>query len=176
MVFGAFLAYLSTVQQVFQQQYGLGAWFPLVFAGLSFAIGSASYLNARLVLRLGMQLMVGRALRVMAAVSLLFLALAYGFAGHPPLVLLLAYFAVMLFCTGVLFGNMNALAMAPLGHIAGIGAALVGSLSTLLSVPLGIGIARAYSGGVEPLVIGFALCPLLALYLVWWAERRRPSV
>lgn len=172
-VFGAFLAYLSTVQQVFQQQYALGDGFALVFAGLSLAIGAASYVNARLVMRLGMQRMSRQALLVICGSSIAFFVLAHGADGHPPLWWLLSYYSLVLFCTGILFGNMNALAMEPLGHIAGIGAAVVGSLSTLISAPLGIGIARAYAGGVEPLVLGYAGCGVVALLVMGWAEGKR---
>ncbi|TQV78942.1 multidrug effflux MFS transporter [Exilibacterium tricleocarpae] len=174
-IFSAFLAYLSTVQQIFQQQYALANWFPLIFAGLAFAVGSASYLNGRLVMRLGMQWIVRRSLLLLAGVSLLFLAPAHYFAGHPPLWLLLAYLAVALFCAGLLFGNINALAMEPLGHIAGMGAAVVGSLSTLMSLPVGIAIARVYAGSVMPIVAGFAVGAIVTLLLVNWAERGRPT-
>jgi DHA1 family bicyclomycin/chloramphenicol resistance-like MFS transporter len=54
-VFGAFLAYLTSAQQILQQEYGLGAWFPAYFAVLAVAIGGASLANARLVMRHGMR-------------------------------------------------------------------------------------------------------------------------
>ena len=171
--FGAFLAYLSTVQQVLQQQYELGNWFPLVFACLAFSMGSAAYINGRLVMCLGMRLMVWRSLLLMCASSLVFYGIAGYFSGHPPLLVTMIYFAIVLFCTGILFGNMNALAMQPLGHIAGVGAAVVASFSLLISVPLGIAIARCYVGRVEPLVLGFACCGFVALVLVYWAQRPR---
>lgn len=60
--------------------------------------------------------------------------------------------------------------MQPLGHIAGIGASVVGSLSTLISVPCGIYIARSYSGTVLPLIGGFAVCAGLALSLMLLIE------
>jgi DHA1 family bicyclomycin/chloramphenicol resistance-like MFS transporter len=68
---------------------------------------------------------------------------------------------------------MNALAMEPLGHIAGVGAAVVGSLSTLVATPLGAGIGQAYNGTVTPLVLSFAVFGLGALALMRWAEGTR---
>ena len=53
-------------------------------------------------------------------------------AGHPPLWALLTYLGVAFFCNGILFGNLNAMALEPLGHIAGVASAAVGSLTTLL--------------------------------------------
>lgn len=169
----AFLAYLSSVQQVLALQYGLGDLFPIVFAALALAIGSASYVNGRMVMRFGMQLICRQSLIVLCLVSVAYGGVAYHWAGHPPLWSLLCYFIAILFCTGLLFGNNNALAMEPLGHIAGIGAAVVGSLSTLVSVPLGISIGRAYEGSVMPLIAGFAGCSFASLLLVSWIESQR---
>jgi DHA1 family bicyclomycin/chloramphenicol resistance-like MFS transporter len=91
-------------------------------------------------------------------------------AGHPPLWSLVAYVATAFFCVGVLFGNQNSLAMEPLGNLAGIGAAVVGSLSTLISTPVGSLIGRSYNGTVLPLVIGIAVSSALAMVVVQWTE------
>ena len=93
-----------------------------------------------------------------------------------PLTLFMAYLMPSFFCIGILFGNMNALAMEPLGHIAGVGAAVVGSLSTLVATPLGAGIGQAYNGTVTPLALGFAVFGLGALVLMRWAEGTRAPV
>jgi DHA1 family bicyclomycin/chloramphenicol resistance-like MFS transporter len=68
---------------------------------------------------------------------------------------------------------MNSMAMEPLGHIAGIGAAVVGSLATFLATPLGMTIGQAYNGTVTPLVTGFAVLGLTALAIMRWAEGSR---
>ena len=60
--------------------------------------------------------------------------------------MLMVYLILVFFFLGILFGNLNALAMEPLGHIAGLGSAFVGSVSTLISVVLGAIIADAYNG------------------------------
>jgi DHA1 family bicyclomycin/chloramphenicol resistance-like MFS transporter len=89
-------------------------------------------------------------------------------AGQPPLWFLMAYLMTTFFCVGILFGNMNALAMKPLGHIAGIGAAVVGSLSTLISVPIGIVIGQSYNGTIVPLVTGMAILAGSSIVIVRW--------
>ena len=68
-----------------------------------------------------------------------------------------------------LFGNLNALAMEPLGRIAGVGAAVIGSLSTLISLLLGTMIGQSYNGTVLPLVGGFAILSIIAFFVVGWA-------
>jgi MFS transporter, DHA1 family, multidrug resistance protein len=82
----------------------------------------------------------------------------------------MAYLGVAFFCNGVLFGNFNAMALEPLGHIAGVASAVVGSLTTFLSLALGTLIGRSFDGTVLPLVGGFAGLGLAALAMMRWAE------
>lgn len=168
-VFGPFLGYLSSAQQIFAEQYRLGARFPLFFALLALGIGAASYLNGRIVERFGMRLLCAVSLRTAAALSVAFLPVVYLQGGHPPLWQLTGYLLIILFCTGMVFGNLNALAMQPLGHMTGVGASVVGSIATLISVPLGVFVGHSYDGGVLPLTLGFALLTLLALLTMRWA-------
>jgi len=174
LVSGAFIGYLNSAQQVFQEQYGLGKFFPLYFAMLALAIGSASVVNARLVLRYGMRALSSRALLSIVTLSVIGLGVAVITAGQPPLWLLTLYFLLTFFGVGILFGNLNALAMEPLGHIAGVGAAVVGSLSTLISLLLGTFIGQSYNGTVLPLVGGFAIFSLTAIGVMRWVEAKKP--
>jgi DHA1 family bicyclomycin/chloramphenicol resistance-like MFS transporter len=84
-----------------------------------------------------------------------------------------AFFLTVFFCIGLLFGNLNALAMEPLGHIAGVGAAVVGAVTTTMSLLLGILIGQGYNGTVLPLVGGFAVLSLASALAMRWAEHKR---
>jgi DHA1 family bicyclomycin/chloramphenicol resistance-like MFS transporter len=171
LVFGGFIGYLISAPQIFQQQYGLGAQFPVYFAALALAIGAASLLNARLVMRFGMRLLSRRALQTQCGLSILFSVLAWTAQGGLPLWALMLWGGLAFFCHGLLFGNFNAMAMEPLGHIAGIAAAVVGSLVSILSLVLGTTIGQAYDGTVLPLIGGYAVLGLAALAAMRWTER-----
>jgi len=170
---GGFVGYLNSAPQIFQIQYRLGAQFPLYFATLALALGGASYLNALLVMRFGMRTLSRWSLLSLGGLSLLYLLLAWRFTGQPPLWSLMGYLLLAFFAVGILFGNLNARAMEPLGHIAGVGAAVVGALSTLLSTLIGGLIGQSYNGTVLPLVGGFAFMSMLALLVMAWAEKQR---
>jgi len=170
LVFGAFIGYLSSSQQIFQVQYQLQELFPLYFGVLAAAIGCASLVNARLVMRFGMRRLSRIALSAICLLSFPFSLLALIFDGHPNLYLLMLYLLIVFFCFGVLFGNLNAMAMEPLGNIAGLGSAVVGSISTLISVVFGVIVANAYDNTVLPLVLGFAILGLIALLVMRWTE------
>jgi DHA1 family bicyclomycin/chloramphenicol resistance-like MFS transporter len=75
------------------------------------------------------------------------------------------YLMLFFFFTGILFGNINALAMQPLGHLAEIGSGIVGSISTLLSMLLGTIIGRSYNGNILPFVIGMIVLTAISIFL-----------
>jgi DHA1 family bicyclomycin/chloramphenicol resistance-like MFS transporter len=128
----------------------------------------ASLANTRLVMRYGMDKLAQWALSGIFALAVLFLGVAAVYSGQPPLWSLMTYLMMSFFCIGILFGNVSALAMQPLGRLAGVGAGVVGSLSTLLSTLLGTMIGRSYNGTVLPLVIGMAILIGISILIVRW--------
>ena len=171
-VFAAFVTYLSCAQQVFQEAYTTGALFPLYFALLALAIAAASLANGRLVTTYGMQRLVRAATMTMALLSAAGWAAAFAFGGLPPLWLFIACLFAVFLCIGLLFGNLIALAMEPLSHIAGVGSAVVSSLSTFISIPLGAAVALSFDGTIYPLTAAFAVFGAAAWAAIRWAGRR----
>ncbi len=168
--FAPFVAYLSSAQQVFQEAYRTGALFPIYFGVLALAIGGASLANGRLVMKHGMRRLSRAATVSITLVSVVAWTLAFAFEGLPPLWLFMAYLLVVFLCIGLLFGNLNALAMEPLGHIAGVGAAVVASLSTFISVPLGVLVGQSFDGTMYAQIAAFAVCGAGAFVAMNWAE------
>jgi len=173
-IFGAFLSYLSSAQQVFQVTFGTGDLFPLYFAVAALSLGLASFTNSRLVMRFGMHVLTHAALTGLTVLSGVFALVLLATGDVPPFALFLAWILSAFFCVGFLFGNLNALAMEPLGHMAGLGAALIGSASTFMSLPIGWFIAGRFDGGVLPLVSGFFASGLATLVVMRWCERMAP--
>ena len=168
--FSPFVAYLSSAQQIFQEGYGVGALFPLYFGVLALAIGAASLVNGRLVMKYGMRRLSNAAAWGITLASFLAWAGAFAFDGLPPLWLFLTYLMVVFVCVGLIFGNLNALAMEPLGHVAGVGAAVVASLSTFISVPLGALIGQSFDGTMYAQTGAFAIFGAGMLAAMRWAE------
>ena len=168
--FSPFVAYLSSAQQIFQEAYRTGALFPLYFGVLALAIGGAALVNGRLVMRHGMRRLSNAAAGCITLVSLVAWAGAFAFDGLPPLWLFMSYLMVVFVCVGLVFGNLNALAMEPLGHIAGVGAAVVASLSTFVSVPLGALVGQSFDGTMYVQVGAFAVFGAGMLAAMRWAE------
>ena len=172
-IFSPFIAYLSSAQQIFQDTYGTGALFPVYFGALALAIGGASLVNGRLVMRHGMHRLSHAAALSITLVSAIAWMLAFAFDGLPPLWLFMAYLLIVFVSVGLLFGNLNALAMEPLGHIAGIGAAVVASLSTFISVPLGALVGQSFDGTLYAQIGAFAVFGAGTFVAMRWAEGER---
>jgi DHA1 family bicyclomycin/chloramphenicol resistance-like MFS transporter len=172
-IFGAFICYLSISQQVFAEQYRQGAYFAVWFALFAVAIAIAMILNGRLVVRLGMRGLSKWALRLAIAGAILFLILAYAFDGHPPLWLLGLWLFATFFCCGILFANYNALALEPMGEIAGVAAALSSAISTLVAILAGSWFGQHYDGTVYPLVAAYGGLGIVAFLLSETAELLR---
>jgi DHA1 family bicyclomycin/chloramphenicol resistance-like MFS transporter len=163
---GSFMVYLSASQQIFQKQYGLGQEFPYIFASLAISVGFATFLNSRLVIRFGMMKLVHIAMLGYVLTSILYLIL-YANQPNPSVIILVSFFAVQFFCIGFLFGNLRALAMEPMGHIAGVGSALNGFISTVMAVPIADYIGSFVDETVIPLFVGFSICGLISLILFY---------
>ncbi len=162
---GSFMVYLSSSQQIFHNQYGLQDEFPYIFAGLAISIGSATFLNGTLVLKFGMERIINTSIISYFAISALYIVLFYN-TPNPSVTVLLAFFAMQFFAIGFLFGNLRAMAMEPIGHIAGIGAAITGFLSTIMAVPISIYIGKFVDQRALPLFVGFLICSFLSILII----------
>ncbi|GGX02977.1 multidrug effflux MFS transporter [Aquimarina muelleri] len=166
---GSFMVYLSTSQQIFEQQYHLKEEFPYIFGLLAISIGSAIFLNGIFVIKYGMEKLVTASLFAFFGVSLLYILLFYN-SPNPSVVVLLSFFAMQFFSIGFLFGNLRALAMQPIGHIAGIGAAITGFISTIMAVPISMYIGKFVKDSTLPLFIGFLLCATLSIVILLYLK------
>ncbi len=170
--FSPFVAYLSSAQQIFQDTYGVGSLFPAYFGGLALAFGGAALVNGHLVMRYGMRRLSSIAACALTLVSLVSWAGAFAFDGLLPLWMFVVSLMLAFAAVGLLFGNLNSLAMMPLGHVAGVGAALVALVSTLISVPFGGLIGYGYDGTLYALLGSFALSGAATFVAIRWAVPR----
>ena len=162
---GSFMVYLSASQVIFEQQYNLKDEFPFIFAGIALFIGIATFLNGTLVVRLGMFKLVSIFTIIFTLIPFVYIFL-YSGETNPSIYVLVTFFGLQFFAIAFLFGNTRALAMEPIGHIAGIGAAINGFVSTIMAVPIAIWIGSFINTTALPLFIGFFVCGVIALLLI----------
>lgn len=162
LITGSFLVYLSASQHIFEEVYGLRDAFPYIFAGLSISIGLSTFLNGTLVLKFGMRKLSLMALTLFSGIALLYVLLFWN-STNPDILVLVGFLSLQFFCLGFMWGNFRSIAMEPIGHIAGIGAAITGFISTLLSIPIAAYVGSFIQETVLPMFIGLAICGLLSL-------------
>ena len=174
-IFGAQLTYFAVAADLFGQSYGLSAEMPLLFAVLATGTGVALVLNVRFVKRIGMETPILAGLVLLCASGAGLTGAAWMTRGVPPLGLLLALGWVGFFALGLLFGNLNALAMRPLGTVAGLGASLIASISSLVAFLFASVVEGLTQGPVWAVACAFTLAGVLSGLLIFAAlpQRRR---
>jgi len=171
---GVLFGYLMSSQQIFQTEvYGLGPLFPLAFGTIAAVLGVASFVNSRLVRRLGMRRLSHFGLCAFILTASLLLCAALLFKGKPPLTLFGPLLAASLFVMSLMMVNFNTMAMEPLGAIAGTASSIIGLYTTLAGALLGLLVGQAFDGTVIPLGASFLALGIIGLMVVLWTERGR---
>lgn len=175
LIFGGQLLYLSTAADLFFDAYGVAETLPFYFAGLAISMALAFFMNSRLVQRFGMETIARRAFIGYAATGSLMAVMCLLQEGQLPFPLFLITLFVVFFATGLLFGNLNALAMQSLGEVAGFGASIIASGSSLVSTIFALVLGYFYGGTALYLWLGFAFAGIGSLILAEIAFRSDAS-
>jgi DHA1 family bicyclomycin/chloramphenicol resistance-like MFS transporter len=159
-------ATLSSLQGIFERQFDRAESFPLWFAVIAVASMGGSLLNSRIVMTLGMRRVVQRTYAAVLGLTVIALAtLGTGLLeGNFSFAMQLAWCIGLFSMMGLTMGNLNALAMEPVGHIAGLAASVISSIATVGSVILAIPVGLTFNGTSTPLLIGATV--LIALTLI----------
>ena len=166
--FGALFGYLNSAQQIFVDTLGAGMKFPMYFAIISILAAPASFMNAALVMKYGMKLLatIGFALQIIFAIITILIINQDFISMEWLLVIFISWSVIAFFLKGLYFGNLNALAMEPMGEIAGMASAIIGASATMLGILIAIPIGLAFNGTATPVLFGYITCSSLALILM----------
>ncbi|PRY26272.1 DHA1 family bicyclomycin/chloramphenicol resistance-like MFS transporter [Aliiruegeria haliotis] len=175
LTFGMLFSTLSSTQPIFDQTFGRGESFHLWFGAIALVSGTSGLINAALVERLGMRFLITATLGcqiVFTGIATLLVAVG----GLPEIAVFGIYVlwtAGVFFQNGLTIGNLNALAMEPMGHLAGLTASVTGSVSTVAAVLVAIPLGLAFDGTPVPLMIGtlmLATVSYAAMLVLRWTD------
>ncbi|NRB82032.1 MAG: Bcr/CflA family drug resistance efflux transporter, partial [Saccharospirillaceae bacterium] len=141
----------------------------IYFGMLALVMGVSSMLNSMLVHKYGMQFLSQYAFLAIVLVSIIFMILQLTI--NINLWIFLMYIAAVFFSFGLIFGNVNAMAMEPMGDNAGIASAVIGSVSSIMSIIIGTTIGQLYDGTVLPLTMGFVFIGAIATALLFYVGK-----
>ena len=170
-MFSCLMSYILSAQQIFVDVYQLGGMFPLAFGSIAVGVAIAGIVNSRIVVRLGMRYVSHRALVAFLVVAIVMALLSLAYAGRPPFWILWTGLWMQFFFFGLIVSNFNALAMEPLGHVAGTASSMMGTYTTLCGAFFGTLIGQAFNMTALPMNIGFAVFSLAAFIIVLMTER-----
>ena len=171
LVLGALFGFINSAQQIFAETLSAPRLFTATFAFIAGFMALSSFLNSRIVGRLGARRVSHAALIGFIACSLLHTVVAL--AGHETLASFAVLQAAVMFCFGLVVSNFGSIAMEPLGHVAGTASSVQGFVTTFGGAVLGFLVGQHFDGTTVPLTLGFSVFGLLALGMVLVAERGR---
>ncbi len=169
LLMGALFAFINSIQQIVFDVFNRPELIALVFACVAGPMALSSYANSRLVMRLGSRRILIAALSAFTAFAALHLLFGETFGDTIWSFVILQ--ALTMGCFGLIGANAGALAMEPLGHVAGTASSLQGVITTIGGALLGFAIGQSFDGTVHPFLIGFTLCGASALAVAIWANR-----
>jgi DHA1 family bicyclomycin/chloramphenicol resistance-like MFS transporter len=171
---GCLMTYVSSSQQIFETQvYGLGTLFPVAFGSIAGAMGIAFYANSALVRSFGLHRLSHLCLVGFMLLAACGVAAALVWNGRPPLLVFAGLLTATQFLMCLTMPNFNAIAMEPLGAVAGTASAVMGLFTTLGGTAIGMVVGTLFNGTVLPLCLTYLVCAAGALGAVFWGERGR---
>ncbi|MFT3673735.1 multidrug effflux MFS transporter [Aestuariivirga sp.] len=170
LLFGALMGFLTSSQQIYVDHYGMGVWFPAFFAAGGAVAALGGFMNSQAVMRFGMRKLSHRALAIFAGLGALMLVL--GLVKLLPVIVFFLIMSGMFFAFNFIMSNFGALAMEPLGAVAGTAASTQGFLQMVIGAALGTVIGQLYDGTPVPLAAGFVVLSVTAGAIVFFGTRR----
>lgn len=166
---GALFSFINSAQQVFTDALKSPGLFTTVFALVAVFMALSSFLNSRIVEKLGTRRVSHMAMLCFVGFAAVHAAVAI--AGYETLLTFTILQAGMMFCFGLVGSNFNAMAMEPLGHIAGTGSSVQGFVTTIGGALIGFFVGQQFDGTVVPMTLGFVGCGLLCVVIVLITEK-----
>ena len=173
LVMGGLFSFINSIQQIVFDVFGRPDLIAIVFASIAGPMAISSYLNSRIVERLGSRKIMLVGLASFAGFATLHLAISY-FLGES-LVVFIVLQALTMACFGLISANLGSIAMQPLGHIAGTASSVQGLITTVGGALIGLWVGQHFNGTTIPLLAGFALCGFAGLLLALWANKAEPA-
>ncbi len=170
-IFGALFSFIASSEQIFREVFGQTETFAFWFAGIAGTLACANFLNSRIVEKVGMRRISQVALFIFTIGAALLSLLTYVFGDN--LYIFFPLFALCFGCFGLMGSNFSALAMEPLGKIAGTASAAYGFATTTVASLIGMAISSQYNGSTIPITIGFVCLGLASLVIILITERGR---
>jgi DHA1 family bicyclomycin/chloramphenicol resistance-like MFS transporter len=170
LMMASLMGYINSIQQIVFDVFRQPELIAATFAGVAGPMAVTSYANSRLVERVGTRRLAHAGLTgftIMAAIHLASAAMGEG------LLVFVVLQGLTMACFGLASANLGALAMQPMGHIAGTASSVQGTVGTIGGALLGLAIGQSFNGTTLPMIAGFACFGAAGLIVLAVTERGR---
>ena len=164
LVFTLLFSAISLIQPTFDLIFERGDQFAIFFFAVGAFCASSSLVNAIFVMRYGMRAIISLAIAITLGLTAIMLVLSLiGLNAKVYFWVYVVWQGVIFYQMGLTIGNLNALAMEPLGHIAGLAASVMGAISTISAGILATLIAQLFNQTTLPQIVGSLIALTLAV-------------
>jgi MFS transporter, DHA1 family, multidrug resistance protein len=166
MLFTALSSYVASSEHIVGTIYGRPELFAWIFAGIGLLMSLCSLLNSRLSIRYGARQSIKGLLLAYTAVGTFLLIWTVVVGDPPAIALFFICVALMLAINLAIEPNSSALALEPMGQMAGMASSIYGTLFFSVGASVGSVISHLLVDRVFPLVLSFFIIGVLSLVLV----------
>jgi DHA1 family bicyclomycin/chloramphenicol resistance-like MFS transporter len=171
LMMASLMGYINSVQQIVFDIFRRPELIAATFAGVALPMAAISYANSRLVERIGTRRIAHAGLTLFTLSALIHLAIVLTVGENLWLFIFMQ--GLTMACFGLASANFGALAMQPLGHVAGTASSVQGTVGTIGGALLGLLVGQSFDGTLVPMVGGFAAFGGLGLLILLVTERGR---
>lgn len=170
LMIGTVFGYINSAQQIFADTFGTPKLFTLYFALTALSMAIASFINARIVERFGTRRVSHSAVCAMCLVAIVHMLVEL--TGYGTLGTFVFFQSLSMFFFGLAGPNFGAMAMEPVGHIAGTASSVQGCITTVGAAILGYLIGQAFDGTALPFVMAYVLLSMATIAVLLLTEGR----
>lgn len=172
-LFAALSSYVASSEHIVGSIYGKPEMFAWIFAGMGLVMSGSSLMNSRITVKYGAKRTIRWLLLAYTCVGAILLLLTFVYGDPPGMPLFFGAVVLMMAINLAVEPNSSALALEPMGEMAGIASSVYGTSFFFIGATLGSVISHLMSDGVFPLVVSFFVIGLLTVVLVFSDDQQR---
>lgn len=170
-LFTALSSYVSSSEYIIGEIYGRPELFAWIFAGIGMFMSICTFTNSRLTHKYGARKTVTWLLVIYTAIATLLFVFTMVTSDPPLMVVFFIGVALLMGLNLAIEPNSSALALEPMGNMAGIASAVYGTLFFAVGASLGSLISLLMVSGVVPLIVSFFVLGIITVVLVFSDNR-----
>lgn len=173
LLFTALSSYVASSEHIIGGLYGKPALFPWIFGGMGLLMALSTFANSYVSTKYGARRALKSLLFIYTLVATGLAILTVSIGNPPPMFLFFTAVTLMMSINLAVEPNSSALALEPLGNVAGIASSVYGTIFFSIGATLGSILSNLMHNSVSPLVISYLVIGISGLFLA--LTDRRPK-